>query len=326
MVIKLKIDILKKEEVNKLKGLLSIYQFNDYRAYRMLNKGKLKEYLFNQILNLLDDNKSWVIGAYEGERIVGLATLSFLSWDTEHFGIKMGKIGYIMADRDYQKGLAIKDELLAYIFSLCRKEKIIHLSCRIDISDTSSIHTLESSGFRIMDTLVTYAFNRYKHKVPDIKDLYKIREFKKQDLSSLVDIAKNAFSKDRFHLDPNIPREKADDLFGEWIKNSYKGIYADRVFVAEKGTEAIGFLTFRLDRGIEKLTAYKIAGHGLSAVSNKVKGVYPSLAKAAVQDITLHYDCLEFDTQLSNFEVIKIWQRFAFDFIKARYTFHKWLK
>ena len=43
----------------------------------------------------------------------------------------------------------------------------------------------------------------------------------------------------------------------------------------------------------------------------KAKGTYVSLVKAAVKEVTLCYDCLEFDTQLNNYEIIKIWQRFV---------------
>lgn len=99
-----------------------------------------------------------------------------------------------------------------------------------------------------------------------------------------------------------------------------------KLLLPKKKSEAVGFLTFKLNEELEKLTGNRIAGRGLSAVSPRVKGVYPCLVKAAIQDIILNYDCLEFDTQLNNYEVIKVWQRFKFGFIRAKYTFHKWLE
>ncbi len=47
----MRLDILKKEEAQKIKELLFMYKFNDYSAYRMLDREKLKDFLFNQILN-----------------------------------------------------------------------------------------------------------------------------------------------------------------------------------------------------------------------------------------------------------------------------------
>lgn len=316
---------MKQKAIQKIKSLIFTYRFNDYRSYRMLNKIMLGQYLFDQISFLLKSDKNWVIVVFEKGEAIGLATLSFLSWDTRHFGFKMAKIGYLITKGNYTQAVSLKSKLLNYLLKICKDENFFHLSCRIDIEDTSSIHALETNGFRIMDTLVTYVFNRYKHKIPKIRDLYKVREFKRQDLPVLVKISENAFHKDRFHLDPDISDKKADCLFGEWIRNSCRGKYAEKVFVAEKNSRPIGFLTFKLEQEIKRLSGYKIAGHGLSAVSPRVKGIYPSLVKAAIKEIALHYDCLEFDTQLNNYEVIKVWQRFGFDFIRAKYTFHKWL-
>jgi len=321
----MRLDILKKEEAQKIKELLFTYEFNDYSTYRMLDREKLKDFLFNQILTLLKFDKNWVVVAYEKEKVVGLATLSFLFWDTKHFGFNMAKIDYLMARGDYTQAAMIKNKLLSYLFQICKNSKITHLSCRININDISSIHALERNGFTFMDTLVTYIFNRYRHKVLNIKELYKVRGFKKKDLQILADIAKEVFSKDRFHLDPHIPHMKANDLFSEWVRNCSSGGYADKIFVAESRKQPVGFLTFKLNKELERFTKYKIAGRGLSAVLPGAKGVYPCLVKAAIQDIILHYDYLEFDTQLNNYEVIKVWQRFGFNFIRAKYTFHKWL-
>jgi hypothetical protein len=319
----LKIYILE-DEFDKLAVLVYDYRFNEYGSYRMLDKDKLNKFLFNQISVSLNNEGNWVLVAEYRKKIVGLLILNLLPWDTKHFGVKMAKIGYLMANGDYAQNICIKNKLLFNLFKLCKKEKIIHISYRIDISDISSIHAVEKNGFRLIDTLVTYAFNRHKHRIPDIKELFKIREFKKQDLLMLVKIAKKAFSKDRFHLDHHFSHKKANDLYGEWIRNCCKREYTNRVFVAEVKESVVGFLTFRLDRELQRFMNYKICGHGLSAVLPGIKGVYPCLVKTAIREIGLNYDCLEFDTQLNNYEVIKVWRRFGFDFIRAKYTFHKW--
>ncbi len=323
----MKVDVLKKGQIDVIKSLLSIYELNDYRAYRMLDKDRLKEYLFNQVLDSSKRKNNWILVAEDKKEIVGLAVLNFLLWDTKHFGIKMAKISYLMARGNYNQVLAIKNRLLPYLLQLSKKEKIAHLSCRIDISDTSSIHALEANGFRLMDTLVTYAFNRCKHNIPNVKELYKIREFKKEDLDILVNLATRAFTIDRFHLDPFIPNDKADVLYGEWIKNCCKNKIQGKVLIAENDRRCpVGFLTYKLNKELNELTGVRIIGHGLSVVSPQAKGAYVALVKATVKNTIQFYDCAEFDTQLNNYEVIKIWERFKFDFIRAKYTFHKWLR
>jgi RimJ/RimL family protein N-acetyltransferase len=198
------------------------------------------------------------------------------------------------------------------------------VSCRVDAEDISSVHVLEKAGFRLTDTLVKYVFNRRKHGVYQIKDLYKVRMFKDQDLPILMEIARTAFTKDRFHLDSTFSQEKADDFHARWIENLCLGQLGKRwVFVATSNNRPIGFFAFKLNEELERLTGYKIAGHALGAVLSKAKGAFPSLVKAAIQNFTSGYDCLEFDTQLNNYEILKIFQRFGFDFVRAQYTFHK---
>lgn len=320
----MKTRFLKKYQIDEVSPLLSTYKFNDFRTYRMLSKDDLNKYLFNQISDFIKNKNNWVVVIEEKGEIVGLASLTYLLWDTKHFGFGMGRIGYLIVDREYIKSIQIKNQLLSILLDICKEEKIVHLSCRIDINDISSIHILERNGFKLMDTLVTFTFDRHKNKFPLIKELYNVRKFKDKDLNVLVNVATNAFSNDRFHLDSNISNDKADALYKEWIRNSCKR--KEPVFVAVKKDRAIGFLTYNLYEILAKITNFKIMGQGLMAVSPGNKGALISLMKATFRDVCLHYDCVEYDTRLNNYEVIRTCQRFGLDFVRAKYTFHRWLK
>ncbi|MEI6631769.1 MAG: GNAT family N-acetyltransferase [bacterium] len=322
----MKISVLDKKDVARACGLLKCYEFNDYRAYRMLDKDSLFRYLFRQCIAPLRSRDGLLLIAEDNSGVIGLAGLFFLSWDTKHFGVNMARVDFLMAAGGYPQAREVKKSLLSFLMKLCWDKKIAYLSCRIDTADICTVHALEENGFLLMDTIVTYAFNRRRHPIPNMKDIYKIRLFRKTDLPALQDLAGRAFSKDRFHLDPHIAAEKASGLFKGWVKDSCAKRSSHKVFVAQKSGEVAGFLTFELNKELERLSGYKIAGHGLSAVSPQAKGAYVSLVKAAVEEIVSHYDCLEFDTQLNNYEVIRVWQRFGFDFIRAKHTFHKWMK
>lgn len=323
---KLHLVFLRKEEAIRIKCLIERYEFGDYRRYRILKQDSLREYLYFQLVRLFENAaNNRVVIAQEDNEPLGLITFIRLPWDSKILGIEAAKIGHLIVLGDIRIREKIKTQLLSSIISLSRRLGITHLSCRIDVDDLSSAHALESNGFLLMDTLVTYTFNRYRHKIPGFKELCKIRAFKKSDLPVLEQIGRSVFIKDRFHLDHHILRKKADALFAAWVKNCCRGKDADRIFVAEQNKQPVGFLAFELNGDLVKFTGYKIAGHGLSAISPGAKGIYPSLTKAATQEIALNYDCLEFDTQLNNYEVLRVWQSSGFDFIRAKYTFHKWL-
>ncbi len=322
----MEITILNKQNAQQASILLDHYEFHDYRGYRFLSENCLRAYLYADFLGALKLKDSLGVIISEHKRLVALAVVVFLPWDTQYFGQKMAKIDYFIAPGDQRRSTLLKADLLSILIKLCKKQGFVHLSCRIDTADLSGVHALEQNGFFLMDTVVTYVFNRHKHRLLKIKNMHKIRLFRKRDLPVLMKIAEQSFSKDRFHQDAHIPIKKSNGLFKEWVKSSCAESNLNKTFVVQKNKTAVGFLTFALNKELEKLSGYKIAGHGLSAVKPQAKGAYVSLVKAAVKEVILHYDCLEFDTQLNNHEVIRVWQRFGFDCIREKYTFHKWLQ
>ena len=320
----MKINVLKKEKINRIDDLVSSYEFHDFCTYGVLDKNILKEYLINQISHSLEGDKNLVLVAEDKKKIVGLAIIDFLPWDSRIFKIKMGKLSYLISKGGYTGAVRIKNILLAKILDMCKKGHFTHLNCRIDIEDMSGMHILEKSGFKIMDTTVTFVFNREKHKIPLLRPIYKVRKYEKKDLSCITKIAKAAFSKDRFHLDPFLPEERSDSLYAEWVKNSSR---KDRVFVAiDSSNHPVGFFTYKLYEDLALISNYKIMGNnGLMAVAASARGAIIGLMKAVFEDVILNYDCVEFYTQISNREVVRLFQKFNLDFIKARHTFHKWI-
>ncbi len=318
-----KIELLHSKTFNEIKNLILEYKYNELRNYKIINIEHQNMYLLKQISELTGQKNSWVLMAKEMNEVVGLISLSLLEWDTKHFGVKMGKISHIISAYDYEEALRIKNELLRSILKICRKEHFAYLSCKVDVEDLSSVHVLEKSGFKIIETVVTFAFKNVRHKIPDIRTIYRVRKYKSIDLPFLMEIARTSFLSDRFHLDNSIPKEKADSLYTEWIKNNSS---TATVFVATSKNKPVGFFTYRLYEDLANISGFKIMGNnGLMAVTPQAKGAIIGLMKATFKDVISNYDCVEYYTQLSNREVMHLFQRFNLDFIRTKYTFHKWL-
>jgi len=325
MIIQKLISIKEELNLNEINQLLSSYSFVDYRTYR-IKKTFLDNYLFSQIKELTKSKSNCLIIARKKEKIIGLITLIDLPWDTDIFGIKMAKIGHIIGGSTDGQNILIKNELINSIIQVCKDKKILHLSCRIDVEDFSSFYVLEKNGFNLMDTVVTYVYDKIKHSIPRIKDIYKVEGFKKDDLTYLRRLAKGSFSKHRFYLDPHIPQRKADYLYEQWIKNACLNKKRDRVLIAKKNDKTpVGFLIYRLNERIFKYTGCRIIGEGLAAISPEGKGAFPSLLKAALNNEIKSIDYAEFDSLIHNYEAIKVYRKFGLDFVRGKYTFHKWL-
>ncbi|MBU4467246.1 MAG: hypothetical protein KKC39_00670, partial [Candidatus Omnitrophica bacterium] len=185
----MRIEYLKREEFKKIKSLSINYNFNPYRNYRILNKESQGGYFLKEISDSLDQGDHVII-AKNKKRIIGLISVAKLLWDTAHFGIKMAKINYLIAEGSYQESRMVKKELLSFAIRQCKTEGIEHLSCKVDTSDYSSAHCLEEKYFKLMDTILTYIILIKSYNLPNLKELYKVRGYNKRDLNSLIAIVK----------------------------------------------------------------------------------------------------------------------------------------
>lgn len=318
----IKISNLEKEELEKIRPLIAKYKYNPYRNYKIFSKDLREKILFQQIAEILKNQEGWCLIAKDKEEISGLVTLIKLPWDTKHFGFKMAKIGHLICLDN-----RLIDELINSVIKNCLKEKIKHLSFRVDTQDFSTIHVLQKNGFYLVETLLTYIFTQ-ANRISNLKDIYKVREFKKRDLPYLEEIAQKSFSQNRFHIDPNISKEKADSLYSEWIKNAPLDKDTAFTFVAEKENQPVGFFTCKFNHNILKWTKMKVLGRGLAAVLPEARGAYISLIKMALHRgmNILKVDIGEFDTQVYNYPVIKTYQRFGMELVLARCTFHRWME
>ena len=93
------------------------------------------------------------------------------------------------------------------------------VTCRLTPNDPRVPH-LKALGFRKVEVLVTFS-GRGKGAAGTIAA--------NDDLDGCLALA-SCFTHDRFHADPLIPNELADELKRRWIENSFKG-RADSIFV-----------------------------------------------------------------------------------------------
>ena len=135
-----------------------------------------------------------------------------------------------------------------------------------------AIQALQDGGFRTTDTGLVFAFDLRQQSVPTLSSQAVIRPFQDRDLQPLVELAREAYSLDRFHADPHLPTAKVDDLHAEWIRSSCLGKVADSTIVAELDNVTVGFTTCRLHPGLEQYLGYRRATLVLSAVAPKARG------------------------------------------------------
>lgn len=307
-------------------SLLSGYRFPTYLHYP--NSRHFVNYLIALFQELHgSEAKTGVVAEAENGRLVGLASVERLAWDSEHFGIEMAKIGHLFSVGSYQESLEVKEALLACILQRCEAQQIGFLSCRINSEDFSSLHLLESSGFNLMDIIIVLSKD-LQEEVMAIRDnrRYRIREFEREDLTTLLSIGGELYSSSRFCADPKFDRKQVEGLQSKWIENSCAKD-ADAALIIEVDGKLGGFITCILEKEYARLTGTKLGFIGLLGVLPQArgKGCGMRLVNAALNWFKSQgADIVTVGTQSINYRALGVYQKAGFKVAASLCTLHKW--
>ena len=127
------------------------------------------------------------------------------------------------------------------------KDRAILVVAKISPDAVAVAAALAQQGFYPVETMIEFEL-LLARLTPVIKrpsTHLQLRLATPADLAPVTTIAQSAFAADRFHLDPNVPRNKADLRYVHWIENSFRA--GDPVFILEdtEQGEVIGFVQAR---------------------------------------------------------------------------------
>jgi GNAT superfamily N-acetyltransferase len=254
--------------------------------------------------------------------------LSLLPWDTEHIGLNAARLDYLVATGNYDEQCVAKRALLSTVVHHCERQGIQHLSIRLDASDLSGLHVLESAGFITVDGILTFALELPPLASYEPDGGLRVRLAGPADCEEVAAVASDAYVHDRFHADPEIARERSDALHAVWIRNSCLGTAADAVVVAEDGEGLLGFVTCRLQHDTESHLGSLVGTIVLVATAGRArrKGVAKATTRAALD---WFYDqgvkVVEVGTQLRNIPAARLYQSLGFRLVGSGISLRKML-
>jgi hypothetical protein len=306
-----------------VRALFGSYPYNDLRRYRIVNREKQTAYLLHKLAACLKDGKVLVAEGDGGLR--ALAAVRPLPWDSSVFGIRMGQIPVFIHD-----GRAAREDISRLIDTLlnsCRADGIVHLNMKADADDFTLVQCLEGKGFYLVDTIVTFIFVPRRQELGHGKYLFKTRVYRPEDHDAVLHVAAEAYKGfiGRYHADPHLPRELCDKLYQAWAKQLLDGGLAERIIVAERKGKVVGFLGYRMKKDILEATGVRCVGGGLGGCLPEGFGAYTAILEEAMREGMHRYDMQDFETQLNNINIVRIYQKLNFEFARAKYTFHAWL-
>jgi dTDP-4-amino-4,6-dideoxy-D-galactose acyltransferase len=257
-------------------------------------------------------------------RLQALAQWEILPWDTQMLGFATARISALYRSPS-PAALSFQHELLEKLLAQARGAGVRYLMVRVPAGDVAAIDQLENLGFRTVDGILS--FGRSLDELAPAEGAPVVRRAEAQDIPALREIAGSSFALDRFHSDPIIGKDKADDVQRAWVDNSCQG-FADCVLVAVLGGEIAGFTTLKLDRTAERELGIKVGLVDLVAISPRYRrrGLAHALSLSSLRwfrDAGCGW--VEVGTQLANVHAARVYQSAGFRLTASSLTLRQLL-
>jgi len=289
---------------------------------------KVSELKATQLHKLLARPDAVAVVAHDRE-LKGVACWTPLAWDSRQFGFFAARLDFLVAAGSRAQVLRTKSDLLKDALEDCAAQGVRHITTRIDASDITSIEALQRAGFELIDGIQTFSLRMCERPAaPARRDSFDLRLFEESDLPQVLDLARTAYTHDRFHVDSAIGQETADRVNETWLRNSCNGEIADAVVIAHAGNTVLGYVTCRIDREATRVLGIGCGEIGMVATVSQARrsgvaaaATYSSLDWFASQGVEI----VEVGTQLRNIAAARLYERCGFRLTAVTYTWRKLL-
>jgi ribosomal protein S18 acetylase RimI-like enzyme len=181
---------------------------------------------------------------------------------------------------------------------------------KVPCADLARLRALEDAGMRVVDVNVTLR----RPAGPSGVDTTGVRDARPADRDAILTLAERDYPGSRFHLDPQIPDERANALKRAWVDGFFAGARGDRMLVADRDGEAIGF--YLVIDGDDHRT-----GDLLAVVPGARRaGTATALVGTALDMRPLRDH--QMGTQVSNIPSLRFFERLGFSIVDSRYVLH----
>ncbi|MEZ4372065.1 MAG: GNAT family N-acetyltransferase [Polyangiaceae bacterium] len=185
------------------------------------------------------------------------------------------------------------------------------LYTKVKTSEVAQVSLLESFGFRVVDTNVTFEKQTGGERRPARATA---RVARPEDAEAVERIAATSFSFTRFHLDPQVEQAHANQIKGQWAANFFKGKRGDAMVVAELDGRVVGFnqLLHTPDAQVIDLIAVDADARRAGAAG----------AMMSVGESLYSGDRIRVGTQVANIPSMRLYEAMGFRVIASQYVLH----
>ena len=194
------------------------------------------------------------------------------------------------------------------------------VSCRLPHRNLIESMFLESQNFRFVEMVLHPCLtNLHQLQLPP-EDL-DVKVATPKDLDDLMEIAGNAFSSERFHLDPRIPLGVGDKRYAQWVHNCLNQSTQKLLKISERERTIGLFITLESAK-------HKTVDWLLTAISPPIQGL--GYGKRTWRTMLSFYQTQGMQTisttiSVRNSRVLNLYSQLQFRFSDPEMTFH-WVR
>jgi RimJ/RimL family protein N-acetyltransferase len=309
--------------------LLAGYPYKPYMAYvREFGGAAITNHFVEAVRQRLEAADTNSLLTLRSDDAAGLAVWSVAQQESRVFGFLTARLETLVAQGGYAAEREIKGYLVARVLDRCLAEGIQHISLRVAAADTASIHALEAQGFYMVDGLITYARRLGDEPLPSPSPDLRVRFATPADLPQIVDLARSAFSFDRLHVDPAVPKAAADEIHGVWLAASCAPGAPDRVLVALDAEGPLGYSVYRINESTARHLGEPVGVWVIAAAHERARGMGVARSMCLVmlqwykhQGIRI----VEGGTQLANVASARLHESCGFHVASTSVSLSKWI-
>jgi GNAT superfamily N-acetyltransferase len=296
------------------------YSHKDFQLQAMgISKSAMAEFLK---ATLLESGSQNIILRDDG-RLVGLISLQFLPWMSDHFGLRMYAVRHLLARSDSP---LVHTRLLRVVIE--ELPDVDFLDCRVAVDDVYSAHALEVCAFRYVGTEIFLGQtleNSIPLRTPPGIDIAPCR---REDRPPVLDIAAETHVHNRFVYDPNIHETAAQSLYRKLVTHCFDA-EPFQVLVARSEEEVEGFITFKMNRAFSRIVGTDCGSLDLIGVrpQTRSRGLGSALNRFALRQMVRNgVRVAAVRTLASNYLALRTCFRTGFSVTSTSLHFHRWIQ
>ncbi|MEX2643698.1 MAG: GNAT family N-acetyltransferase [Acetobacterales bacterium] len=185
---------------------------------------------------------------------------------------------------------------------------------KVPVSAVAACNALESTGFRMVDTGLTFEGMPRLGAPPAWPGT---REARPADSPAVAEIAAQAFRFSRFHLDPRLDRADANRTRREWATNYFTGRRGDAMIVSvDESDRPTGFLQLlRAANDVLVVDLIAVAEQG------RRQGAARAMLSRALA-VCGPVSALRVGTQAANIPSVRLYESLGLKLVEASYALH----